>query len=91
MVKNILYTLPVAILSLCNIVAGSAIVMNGDSGIILDGNGIHHDCSFCPSKNPGARFAHRPEQMTRARRGGVQQVIVLAEGERRHLVEQLLL
>ena len=40
MVKNIVSTLLVAILSLCNIVAGSAIVINGDSGDILDGNGI---------------------------------------------------
>lgn len=45
MVKNIASTLLVAILSLCNIVAGSAIVINGDSGIILDGNGIEEAVS----------------------------------------------
>jgi hypothetical protein len=39
MIKNIVSTLLVAILTLCNIVASSAIVMNGDTGIILDGNG----------------------------------------------------
>ena len=45
MVKNIVSTLLVAILSLCNIVAGSAIVINSDNGIILDGNGIEEHVS----------------------------------------------
>src|SRR2546430_1670235 len=45
MIKNTVSTLLVAILSLCNIVASSAIVMNDDNGIILDGNGMEEAVS----------------------------------------------